>query len=518
MLGSSILVSLASLLVSFIGFANQIVLARLFGASMSMDTYLIAVSIPMFVSGVLSVGLSYSLVPALMIHKPDRDSYRRFSGLLLISLVVVAVVISNIGFLAAPVQIGMLGNTLSSAARQDAITIARVSWITAGVMLVVGHLRAMHNADHRFLLATFASVVPFICMILAGLSFAPTHGPLSVAWGMLAGFLLIIPLMLVHTISDLDLSRGCLLLWKDVAGYLSRSPLIVLAMLCFTAFQSTDAYWAPQIGTGNLAYLGYCQRILVALGNLVIAGPAAVILPRLAAAYAEGRIQDLLNDTLRAVRMVIAFALPVAMSVSILAAPMVRLLFERGAFDQHATQGVAALLPLMMLGMIAMLCVVMIFRALFAKHDVFWASMLGSLTTVMYFALSGLLSQWLGAVGIALAYALTWWLVLFLSILTLWRGYIKLLFHKENLIFVGQLVVLVVVTGSVVAIGSTWINKSNAESGILMLQLGTVAALSATVYCTLAIRALKVEEIRLIYTFMTSKFARLTPRLGKKIL
>lgn len=513
MLTSSILVSLASLLVSLISFANQLVLARLFGASMSMDAYLIANSVPMLVAGVLSAVLAYSLVPALMVQKADFASYRRFSGLLLISLVVVSGMISVAGFLAAPLQIGMLGEALLSASRQEAIAIARISWMTAGVILIVGHLSAMHNAASRFLVPIFASMVPFIGMIVAGLTFGTACGPLAVAWGMLAGFLLVIPVLLIRTLPELDFSNLCLLMWKDVAGYLVRTPLIILAMLCFTVFQSIDAYWAPQIGTGNLAYLGYSQRILVSLGTLVIAGPAAVILPRLAEAYADGRITDLLQDTQRAVRMVTAFALPVALSVSILAAPLVQLLFERGAFDRQATQGVATILPLMMAGMMAMLCVVMIFRALFAKHDIARVSILGILTTVLYFGLSGLLSQRLGVGGIALAYALTWWLVLFLSTLILWRGYMTMIFSRENLVFASKLVLLTLITCIVVAAGKLWIVESDLRLALLILRMGIVAALAVTVYFIVAIRVLNIKDVKLIYTLLSSKFVLLAPRL-----
>jgi putative peptidoglycan lipid II flippase len=517
MLGSSILVSLASLLVSLISFANQLVLASLFGASMSMDAYLIAVSVPMFVSGVLSAALGYSLVPALMFHKSNLASCRRFSGLLMISLVIISVVIACVGFLVAPAQIGMLGEALSSDLRQDAIAIARVSWMTAGVMIVVAYLNGMHNAASRFFLPIFASMVPYVSMIVIGFVFAPAYGPMAVALGLLAGFLFIIPVLLIYTLPVLDLSTNCLLLWKEVARYLFRAPLIILAMLCFIVFQLIDTYWAPQIGTGNLSYLGYSQRILVALGSLVIAGPAAVILPRLAEAYADGRIKDLLYDTLRAVRMVIAFVLPVALFVSILSAPLVQLLFERGAFDRHATQGVAAILPLMMIGMIAMFCVVIIFRALFAKHDIAQASLLGILTSVLYFALSGLLSQSLGVVGVALAYALTGWLILFLSALTLWRGYMGMIFCRGNLVFAGQIAVLAVVTGMVAAAGRLWIGPADMGVGLLMLQLGMVAALVATIYLIVAVRILGIEDIRLLYALLSSKFALLALRLEKSI-
>jgi putative peptidoglycan lipid II flippase len=290
-----------------------------------------------------------------------------------------------------------------------------------------------------------------------------------------------------------------------------------MAMLCFTVFQSIDAYWAPQVGTGALASLGYSQRLLVALGNLIIAGPAAVILPRLATSYAEGRHEDLLNDTIRAVRMVLLFSVPVALGLSLLASPVVGLLFERGAFDQHATEGVAELLPFMMTGMIAMLCVVIIFRALFAKRDLVGASMLGALTTAGYFCLSGILSHWMGATGIAIAYALTWWLVLLLSLAFLSRGYTRMLFSKSNLVFIAKLASLSLATAGVLLIGALWIRGADAQGATLVFCLFTVTAVTASFYCVVALQIFKLGEVQLIYGFMASKIGSLTLRLGKTL-
>ena len=505
MIGASILVSLLTLVAGLTSFVNQLVMARLFGASMDMDAYLIAISIPLFVSGVLSAVLSYSLVPVLMRHNADPVTYRRFAGLLLISLIVVALVIAGLGFIAAPLQIGTLGDSLSASAQRNAIQIARIAWLTVALTLVVGHLNAMHNAVRIFLLPVAVNILPLVGMIAAGLAFGSAYGPLAIAWGMFAGYLLAIPVLLRRTRSALDLSTQCLRSWKDVTEYLIRTPLMLLAMLCFTVYQSIDAYWAPQVGTGNLAYLGYSQRILIAVGSLVIAGPSAVLMPRLAEAHAEGRVTDLLHDTMRTVRTVIAFALPAALFISLLAEPLVRLCFERGAFDRQATRGVAGVLPLMMPGMIAMLCVVVLFRALFSRHDVMRAALLGILATVLYFALSGLLSHPLGVKGIALAYALSWWLVLTLTALSLWRGHRTLLLCRENRRFALRLIVSAAAMGVVVIGGRFWIDATGAGSGFLLLQLGLIAVVAGSVYFTVAIRILRIDDVRLIYDFLLSR-------------
>jgi len=217
MIGSSILLSILTLIAGLTSFLNQVVMARLFGASVGMDAYLIAISIPMFVSGMLSAVMSYSLVPALVTYKADPAIYRRFSGLLFLSLIVLALVIGCMGFVAAPVQVGILGGSLSAQAWVDAIQIARFSWLTVALTLVVGYLNAMHNAAKIFLLPAAVSILPYVGMIMGGLAFGSAHGPLAIAWGMFAGYLLAIPALLLGSLPTLDLSLNCLRLWKDVA-------------------------------------------------------------------------------------------------------------------------------------------------------------------------------------------------------------------------------------------------------------------------------------------------------------
>lgn len=504
MLGSSILVTLATLLVSAINFLSQVVLAWKFGASSSMDTYLLAISFPMFVSGVLSVGLSYSLVPALVNFQHQRDSYRHFSGLLFISFLLLAFLIGSVGCLLTPFQIAILGPLLSDLEATQAIEIARVSWVTAGVMVLIGYLRGLHNAGQQFLLATLASAVPPLCVIIAGLLVGAPGGATYISWAMLVGFVLLIPLLLVHSHSDITLSPRNIQAYPAVRDYLGQLPLIILAVLCFTAFQASDSYWAPRLGEGQLSHLSYCQRLVVSLGNLVIAGPAAVLLPKLAIAHTEGRTQDFFAYTQCVIRMVLACSLPVAAYASVLAEPAVRLFFERGAFDQQATKDVAVLLPWMMLGMVPMLCVVVIFRAIFARQEVLWAAILGTLTFVIYFSFSGWMSQSFGASGIAMAYTCTWWTIFILSICVLWRGRLKQLAHSGNAKFICKLILALCVTGGLGLASSDWVSHSDAIGIPLAMRLGLVGLVGAMLYVILAV-GIRIDEIRLLFFYMFHK-------------
>ena len=161
----------------------------------------------------------------------------------------------------------------------------------------------------------------------------------------------------------------------------------------------------------------------------------------------------------------------------------------------------------MMVGMIAMVGVVIIFRALFSKHDITMASLLGVIATVLYFVLSGSLIERFGVKGIALAYAISWWMLLLFSALSLWRGYFGMLLSKENSTFFVQLTVASAITSVVVTIGKFWIGETWVKGWLLLMQLSIVGISAVLVYFTVAIRILRMESICSIYRFTYSKLA-----------
>jgi putative peptidoglycan lipid II flippase len=256
---------------------------------------------------------------------------------------------------------------------------------------------------------------------------------------------------------------------------------------------------------------------VVSIGNLVIAGPSLVVFPRLSKAHIDGHKDELLIETIRLLRLVLACSLPIAISVGILAKPIVILLFERGAFVREDALNVAELLPWMLLGMVPMLCVVMIFRALFARQDIVSAFALGALTTTLYFVLSGLFIRQSNVIGIAIAYLITWSIVFFIAIYRLCRSDLKRLAQIENMLFAKRIGLLLLFTGAVAVLGNFWLINGNLSSANLGIRLVAVGALCSITYCTLATRVIALDEIILIINYFYRKVAAIADSKNYKI-
>ena len=500
-LSPSILVNLASLFVSLISFLNQIVLASLFGASISMDAYIVAISAPMMVSGVIIVTLGYSLVPILIEHSSDSKADNDFNSLLFISICLIAITISIAGYFLSPLQISTLGNDALQDINNKAIEIAKISWITAGAMIVVGYLRGAHNAQNKFILGTILSISPFIFTIIFTTIFHDYYGILSAAWGMLIGFILIIPILIFKLEKNIITSYKCIHIWKKVFSYLKTLPLCMISLLCFTVLQSVDAYWAFNYEEGGLTFLNYSQKLLVSIGGLIVTGPSMVIGSRLANAHRDGRIKELLTDNLSVIRLLVIFSIPVAILMSVLANEIIYVIFQRGKFNEYATYGVVRIFPIMIIGMVAMLPVTILFRALFSRNLINQASILGVIITALYFSMAGLFSYKLGYEGVAIAYTLTWWIALGSSLLVVYIDELNIILNRENYYFMFKLSILTIVTIVIVLITKEFIIKSQASKILTSIQILEILIITLTFYFTATINFINTKEIIILKNY-----------------
>jgi putative peptidoglycan lipid II flippase len=97
------------------------------------------------------------------------------------------------------------------------------------------------------------------------------------------------------------------------------------------------------------------------------AGTAAF--PTLSAQFSRGQIDQMRSTVVSVLRGVFFLALPAAVGLILLARPIVRMVFERGAFDAHSTDMVVWALVFYALGLVAHSLLEVLSRAFFAMQD-----------------------------------------------------------------------------------------------------------------------------------------------------
>jgi putative peptidoglycan lipid II flippase len=504
-LRSSLFVSAFSLFVALISLVNQLVIARLFGAGATLDLYLQAISVPVLFSGVLGGVFAYLMVPSLVRDREKAADPRTVNVAFLITFVLLALLLAVGGALATPFVLRSFA--VRSTSPEDwaaAQLIARLAWAASAAGILVGFLSAVHNASSRFVLPVLASALPYLGMIAVAILFRD-RGPMSLAAGLLVGTLLAAAWLVAGARAEFA-RRPSRADFEPVRGFLRAMPITLVAVLAFTSLHVVDAFWAPHLGAGNLSYLGYSQRLLIALGTVMATGPTSVLQPRLALAIAQNRTEDYLRDLALATRVILGVCIPIVLLVSLFAPEVVRLVFERGSFTGEDTTGVARILPWMLIGSVPMVTVVLLFRGLYARHDTRSALVLGLLGPAIYFTLSGLLSRRFGIQGIGAAYVTTWSVLLLVGLSRIWgsaRGIQVVLGSSRfwtRLALAVAAVVAVAIAGKDLALGNPTLGNWT-----LALRLVGVGGVCAAVYAVMTLWLAPVDELQVLRTAVSRR-------------
>jgi putative peptidoglycan lipid II flippase len=494
-------------MVSCVSFVNQLLIAKSFGSGLHLDAYLAASGVPLLLMGILSGLLLHSVLPVQMRYVDDAEYHRHLSGALLTIFTVLSAAQGVLLYVVSPTLIVAVAPNLPPEVMGEAIAVSRLSAVTLAVNSVATYLACLHNLTRSFYVPVVAGLLPYLAMCGALIAFGTTVGVVALAWGLLLGTACQLGALVIGIRRMLSIPRQWLRVRNDVLDIFASMPAVLVAMLAYSAYNVIDPVWATRLGPGALSYLGYGQRLLNAFGNLMTLGAGTVLLPMLSTAAVEGRQQDLVRHTCKAVRVLFAVGAPASLTLAILATPILRLLLERGAFGRTTTMGVASVLPWMLLAMMALQAGFLVFKALFAVRALRSLFLLGAVATLSYFVSAGALGLQFGVVGMAAAYALSWWITLALAAYQLSRLGVfgSSLRRLPGLQFTLQLLVsLAAMAVTLTAAKRMIIDTGDYEQSpiLLAVKLCATMALGGIAYLVLAVGVCKMEEVLVLLRLM----------------
>jgi putative peptidoglycan lipid II flippase len=492
MFRSTLVVSLLAAFVSGISFLNQLILARFFGATSEMDAYLLAISLPLTISGLFAGILGYQLVPALQREKSGNGDALMNS--LVCGLGGITLCIALLGAADASWLIRTLNPAISIAQHALATKLARIAWLCLPLAVLCAIYTAGLYIRRYFVTATILTASPIAGSMIICLLAHARWGVATAVWGQLFGYIVML--------GGLRLALGTMRKghnWAGLGKMLTELPLAGAALIIFIVYPFSDAIWGSRIGPAAISYFGYAQRLLVGFSGLAVVGATTVIFPRLASKAAHGEYHSMRQDLGLSLRIMLVCMAPAAVLFGVLVLPTLQVLFQRGAFNLADARSLAKLLPPMLVGMTAMSCMGLVFKALFARGDVRAAAAISLVGATAYFAFSGLLGTALGLVGIGVAYALSWWLAFGLSLRHLWRGELERVAIRANVQFVLRLVTGVALTAGIGWFGTQFLPSENSTDNFRrILVLAATAFSGMGTYLVVGNGSLAIPEVRLL--------------------
>jgi putative peptidoglycan lipid II flippase len=411
------------------GLVRQRALSHYLGLGAEADAFAAAFRIPNLLQNLFGEGaLSAAFIPvyARRLGAQDPEAARRVAGAVLGWLGLILSIVVLAGVTAAPLLVDLLAPGFSGSTRALTITLVRILFPGAALLVFSAWCLGILNSHRRFFLSYAAPVAwnlaIIVTLLVAGPRVSPARLTVLAAMASVAGSLLQV---LVQLPMALRLSGGVPL------GLARRDPhlrevartfgpaLLSRGVAQLSAF--IDSMIASLLPTGAVAALANAQLLYALPVSLFGMSIAAAELPAMASETGRGEdvIPALQARLTKAVARVAFFVIPSAAAFIALGHMVAGLVYQSGRFDAEDARYVWAVLAAASVGLLAAALARLFGSAFFALGDtrtpfrcaairMLLGSTVGFLAARFGPGLAGIDTRW-GLAGLTLASGLAGW-------------------------------------------------------------------------------------------------------------
>ncbi|MBK5189064.1 MAG: murein biosynthesis integral membrane protein MurJ, partial [Gemmatimonadaceae bacterium] len=361
--GAATLVATGILLSRVAGLVRQHFLARYLGLSDAADAFNAAFRIPNFLQNLFGEGvLSASFIPvyARLRAEGETEEATRVASAVLSLLAIATSVLVLAGIAATPILIAVIAPGFTGAKRELTITLVRILFPGAGLLVLSAWCLGVLNSHRRFLLSYSAPIVWNIAIIVAlvwrGGRVAEFDLAVVAAWASVVGSA---AQLLVQVPTVMVLLSHFSPRWDTVSAnvrtvvanffpvFIGRGVVQISGYI--------DAVIASLLGTGALAALTNAQALYMLPVSLFGMSVSAAELPAMSSAVGEAsEVAEYLRARLDAGLRRIAFlVIPSAMAFLALGDILAGALFKSGRFTEADSVYVWSILAGSAVGLLA---------------------------------------------------------------------------------------------------------------------------------------------------------------------
>jgi peptidoglycan biosynthesis protein MviN/MurJ (putative lipid II flippase) len=400
-----VILSVLSVGASLLGFASQLMQAHRFGASAVMDAFAAMYTIPAVLTGLMPAVVAAAVIPELSHADVSGRANRATSSLSLVAIVA-ALSLAAAGWVLAPAMVAIGPARSEEPLRTMTVQAARLVGVALSVFVLGSYLSALCQRERRFLRPAIAPLLPPAATIVLLALVSSRLGTVSIALGLLVGVvaqLLVLGMRPARLFpGGVDVDRATIL----AVG--RRVPSVVAAMLPITLLPAIAARAASPLESGALTTLAQGQSLATILSVTVSYGLAMMSLTDVADDFASGRNSEARQRVSARARIVVLLAALCAGVVGGVGDPLLRLLYQRGAYDEVAVLRLLSLLPwFLAAGVLA--AAVNVFRTtLLVGRGTVGLAGTGALAAGGFMGCAMLGRHEFGATAIAAGYLLAW--------------------------------------------------------------------------------------------------------------
>jgi len=395
-----------------LGFARDILLARVLGAGLLADAFFVAFKMPNFFRRMFAEGaLTVALVPVLAEERKKseaaaHDFLNALAGLLLAAVVLTTV--AGIIFMPALLYVFAPGFHDEPERWSQALMLARWMFPYMAVISLAAMAWAVLNTYRRFAVPAASPALMNLAIIFAAVILAPRfeNPALALAIGVLLGGALQLGIQFPALKRIGWIPKP---VFKQLPAINKTLKLLGPAVLAVAAVQINilvGTILATMLPVGAVSYLYYADRIVQLPLALFGIAMGTALLPSLSDHFAQDNHTQARRDLSRGLAWLTWITLPAMIGILLLAEPIISALFEHGRFTHTASVATAHTLQAYGLGLIAFSWTKVLAMACYAQQDARAPARFAAISVVTNIGLALMLMWKLEYIGLALATSL----------------------------------------------------------------------------------------------------------------
>lgn len=395
-----------TILSKILGFGREIVIAGHLGTTSAGDAFKVATFLPMMLFGIIATALTTTFIPLLteLEIKAGQMAVNRYIANVTNSITLLMITMAALGMFLNPWIVKGIAPGFNPATYK--LTVELTYWLMPVIILLgfIGLTTGYLNFRHVFSLPRIGGFVFNGLFITLTIILVPRMGVYGAVAGLITAyggqvlFLLIVAWRFGYR-------PAFILDWRD--PYLLRMLTLAIPMLIGSVSgipaKMVNRIFASSLAEGSIAALDYAARVNEFALGIFVAAIGSVYFPTLSRAGAARDWAGYRDHLLKAVSYIIYIIIPVGVGLMILGQPLIRLLFERGTFDERATAMTAAALFYYNIGLLGTALQDIFSQAFYALQDTVTPIINGVIMVLINVVLTCLLVQVMGLGGITLA-------------------------------------------------------------------------------------------------------------------
>ncbi len=481
------------------GFAREMVLANFYGISNISDAFLLSQNLPITIFGLFTMALATSFIPVYNSENVKNGVLKAnhfMSNLINIVFILCSIIIFLCFIFANPI-IRIMASGFSDETINIAVYMMRITVFTIYFIALFTIIKGYLQIKNKYIISVIGGLILDLIMIaVIMISYRTTY--ILLAIGLLISYAIQFAILVPTTLRtgykhklvfepyDTNVKNIIVLSWPVMVGTAVSDCNVVI-----------DNILASRAAIGGISILNYSSKINGIAQGIFIATTVMVFFPKISMLYENNEQEKIWKYTEKTILDVMQYIIPVMVGTIVYSKEIITVIFQRGVFDQSATNITAQVLICYSTGLIPIALREIFTKVFYARHEAKIPMRNGIIAIVINIVLNFIFIKILGLPGLALATSISIWVSVMLLVLSL-RKVLDLKISRNLIICFS-----IQTSNALISVGVSFILYRHFSNtiNILFINMVIIITVAATIYFIMLVLAKKFIPILKMYDF-----------------